>query len=120
MTETTNRRRDDRVPIRLEAFCSFGRIDGVGVLADISYSGARIEDITMRPQVGTFVVLNVYRKSSSYFEAMTPFTLAGSVVRHSSTGFALEYKDNVDPDVRRMVDDAAAIVAVPRGGPPPQ
>ncbi len=36
------------------------------------------------------------------------------VVRHSSTGFVVKYEDNHDPDVRRMLDDAAAIVAAPR------
>jgi hypothetical protein len=56
----------------------------------------------------------VYLKPASAFEAATPFELTGHVVRHSSTGFAIEYEDIVDPDVRRMVDDAAAVVAGPR------
>jgi hypothetical protein len=114
MTATTNRRRDDRIPIPLEIHYSFGRSEGVGVLADISYSGALIEDTAMRPKIGTSIILYVYLKPPSAFEAATPFELTGSVVRHSSAGFAIEYEDIVDPDVRRMVDDAAAIVAVPR------
>ncbi len=114
MTATTNRRRDNRIPIRLEAFYSAGRVEGVGVLANISYSGALVEDTVMRPKIGTLVVLYVYLQPPSAFEAATPFELAGHVVRHSSNGFAIEYDDNLDPDVRRMVDDAAAIVAVPR------
>ncbi len=120
MTETTNRRRDDRIPTPLEVHYSSGRVEGVGVLADISYSGALIEDTVMRPEIGTHIVLYVCLKPPGTFEAATPFGLTGYVVRHSSTGFAVEYEDNLDPDVRRMVDDAAAIVAVPRGGPPPQ
>ncbi len=114
MTATTNRRRDNRIPIRLEAFYSAGRVEGVGVLANISYSGALIEETVMRPEIGTRVVLYVYLHPRSAFAAETPFELAGHVVRHSSNGFAIEYDDNLDPDVRRMVDDAAAIVAVPR------
>ncbi len=86
---------------------------GAGILANISYSGALIEDITMQPEIGTRVVLYVYLKPTSAFEATTPFKLTGHVVRHTPDGFAIEYKDNLDPDVRRMVDDAAAIVAVP-------
>ncbi len=78
----------------------------------------------MRPQswpsraephhIGAPVILRVYLKPPSAFGAATPFKLAGYVVRHTSTGFAIEYKDNLDPDVRRMVDDAAAMVAVAR------
>ncbi len=114
MTATTRRGRDDRISIRLEAFYSFGRVEDNGMLADISYSGALIEGTTMQPEIGTRVVLNVYLKPPSAFEAATPFQLTGHVVRHSSTGFAIEYEDNLDPDLRGMVDDAAAIVAVPR------
>ncbi len=114
MTETTNKRPHNRIPIRLEAFYSAGRVEGDGALADISYSGALIEDTTIQPEIGTFVVLHVYLESPRAFAGETPFELAGHVVRHSSAGFAIEYKDNLDPDVRRMVDDAAAIVAVPR------
>ena len=114
MTETTNKRPDNRIPIRLEAFYSAGRVEGVGMLANISYSGTLIEDIAMRPETGTRVVLYVHLHPQSAFAAETPLELAGHVVRHSSTGFAIEYEDNLDPDVRRMVDDAAALVAVPR------
>jgi hypothetical protein len=56
----------------------------------------------------------VYLKPPEAFEAATPFELTGHAVRHSSTGFAIEYKDKFDVDVRRMVDDAATIVAVSR------
>ena len=113
MAETTNRQRDNRVLIRLEAHYSFRRVVGLGVLANISYSGALIEDTTMRPEIGTFVALYVHLEPPSAFEAANPFKLTGHAVRHSSTGFAIEYKNKFDPDARRMVDDAAAIVAVP-------
>jgi hypothetical protein len=112
MTETKNRRQDHR--IRLEAFYSSGRVDGTGALADVSYSGALVEDASMKPAIGTRVLLYLYLEPPSAFEAAAPFELAGHVVRHSATGFAIEYNDNLDPDVRRMVDDAAAVVAVPR------
>jgi hypothetical protein len=120
MTATTNRRRDHRIPLPLEVHYSFGRAEGVGVLANISYSGALIEDTAMRPKIGTPIIFFVYLKPPSAFEAETPFELSGHVVRHNSTGFAIKYEDIVDPDVRRMVDDAAAVVAVRRRGPPPQ
>ena len=114
MTATANKCRDDRISIRLEAYYSHGRMEDDGMLTDISYSGALIEGTTMQPEIGMRVVLYVYLKPPSAFEAATPFKLIGHVVRHSSTGFAIEYEDNLDPDLRGMVDDAAAIVAVPR------
>ena len=114
MAETTNRQRDYRIAIRLQVFYSFGRVDGVGALTNISYSGALIEGISMRPEIGKRVVLYLYLEPPSAFEAATPFELAGHVVRHSSDGIAIEYDDNLDSDVRRMVDDAAALVNAPR------
>ena len=114
MTATTNRRHYNRIPIRLEAFYSAGRVDGVGSLANISYSGALIEDTVMRPEIGTPIKLYLYLKPPSAFVAADPFELAGHVVRHSSNGFAVKFENSHDPDLRRMVDDAAAVVAVPR------
>ncbi len=115
MTATTNRRRDTRIPIRLDGFYSAGQVGGVGLLANISYSGALIEDISTRPpEIGTPIVVCVYLISPHDFEEVTPLELTGHVVRHSLVDFAIEYEDNHDPDVRRMVDDAAAIVAAPR------
>jgi hypothetical protein len=114
MTATTHRGRADRISIRLEAFYSFGRVEGDGMLADISYSGALIEGTTMQPEIGTRIVLYVHLSPPSAFEATPPFELTGHVARHHSTGFAIEYEDNHDPDLRRMVDDAAAIVATQR------
>ncbi len=114
MDEMMEWRRDNRVAIHLEAHYSFGRMNGTGMLANISYTGALIEAANMEPEVGTLVTLYVYLEPPSAFGAATPFKLAGYVVRNSPTGFAIEYKHNLNPDVRRMVDDAAAIVAVPR------
>ncbi len=114
MTATTHRGRADRISIRLEAFYSFGRVEDDGMLADISYSGALIEGTTMQPEIGTRVVLYVYLKPPSAFEATAPFELTGVISRHGSDGFAIKFEDNHDPDLRRMVDDAAAIVATRR------
>ncbi len=114
MTETTNRRPKNRTPTSLKAYYSFDLVDGVGVLADVSYSGALIEGISTRPEIGTPIALCVYLKSPLGSGKVLTFELSGVVVRLSSTGFAVKYEDNHEPDVRRMLDDAAAIVAVPR------
>ena len=114
MIETTNRRHENRVPTSLKAYYSYGRVDGVGVLADISYSGALIEGISTRPEIGSLIVLSVYLKSPLGFGKVTLFEVSGVVVRHSSSGFAVKYEDNHEPDVRRMLDAADAIMASPR------
>ena len=114
MTATTNRRHTNRIPTSLKTYYTFGQVDGVGWLADVSYSGALIEGVSTRPEIGTSIVLCVYLKSPLVSGKVTAFELSGVVVRLSSTGFAIEYEDNHEPDVRRMVDAAAAIMAVPR------
>jgi hypothetical protein len=75
------------------------------VLAEISYEGVRLEESSIRPEIGTRVVLYIFVRP------VQPFELAGRVVRHTETGFALA----IDPpslEVRRLVDDVAALVTV--------
>jgi hypothetical protein len=68
----------------------------------------------LRPEIGTPIKLYVYLKPPRALEAEAPSELIGVVARHSSDGFAVKFEDNHDPDVRQMVDNAAAIVAVRR------
>ncbi len=106
MTEFVDRRRGDRVSTALNAHYSSGPEDGIGVLANISYSGALIEDSSVRPTVGTRVRIYVFTESVDPIAPASPYELVGRVVRHSSSGFAIEYED-ADPDVRQLVDEAA-------------
>ncbi len=113
MTETTDRRHENRIPTTLKTYYSFDGVDGVGVLADVSYSGALIADTSKRPEIGKSIVLCVYLKSPLIPGKVITFELSGVVVRLSSPGFAIEYEDNHDPVVRGMLDAAAAIRAGP-------
>jgi len=110
---TKNRGRENRVIISLKFYYSFGRAEGAGVLVNISYSGAlvEVENTSPRPEIGTLVVLSVYLTAPHAFEEVTPLKLAGVVVRHSSTGFAVKFEDIHDPDVRRIIDDILASTA---------
>ena len=108
MTPREQRRRGFRISIRLEVIGTSGRLEVDGVLSNISYSGALIEETSMQPEIRTHCVLHVYLKPTDAFRVVSPFELAGHIVRHSSTGFAIEFTDRFDPDVCRMVDDAAA------------
>ncbi len=114
MTDTTSGRRADRFPIPLKVYCSFEGVEGVASLINISYTGALLENTAMRPEVGTRIRLYLHLKPLSAFEASKPSELAGIVIRHSSDGFAIVFEHYQDPDVRRVVDDAASLVATRR------
>jgi hypothetical protein len=111
MTAMTTGKRANRVPIRLETYYAYDRVEGAGVVANISYSGALIEGTPKQPELGMPIILHVCLWPPGAFEAASPFELAGRVARHSPSGFAVQYEGGVDMAVRGMVDDAAAIVA---------
>ncbi len=114
MTDTTSDRRSDRFPIPLKVYCCFERVEGIASLVNISYTGVLLENTTMRPEIGTRITLYVHLKPPCGFEAEAPSELIGVVSRHSSDGFAVKFEDSHDPDLRQMVDNAAAIVTTPR------
>jgi len=107
MSERTHQPREPRIRTRFEALYSMGRREGAGVLADISYSGAHIEDSSLVPELGTEVRIYVF------VQPVSPFTLSGRVVRTTDRGFAIAYKA-LDDEVRRLVDDASAVVNDPK------
>jgi len=111
MTAMTTRARADRVPIRLETYYSYERVEGAGVVANLSYSGALIEQTPKQPKVGTSIILYIRLYPPAAFEAQSPFELVGRVARHSPSGFAVQYGEGLDLGVRQMVDNAAAVAA---------
>ncbi len=114
MTDTMTKRRGDRFPSPLKVYCSFERVEGTATLVNISYNGALLEHTMLRPGIGMPINLYVFLKPPRGTGAVAPSELPGMVVRHSSDGFAVKFEDNLDPDVREMVDNAAAMVAAPR------
>ncbi len=101
------KRRHDRFIMALNAHYSSSSEEGIGVLANISYSGALVEDSSVRPSVGSTVRVYVFVEPVDPIAPASPYELVGRVVRHSSTGFAIEY-DDANPEVRQLVDEAAA------------
>ncbi|MEE8508716.1 MAG: PilZ domain-containing protein [Myxococcota bacterium] len=102
MQEKSGRRRDARIRTQFETLSA----SGTAVLTDISYSGALLGETSVQPDIGSVITLYVF------LQPVNPIELAGEVVRHTENGFAIEYKD-VSKAVRRLVDDAAAIVRTP-------
>jgi len=101
------KRKDARFRTRFDALYSSGPTEGAGVLVDISYSGARVQEVSFWPAVGTQVRLYLF------VQPIQPFELVGTVVRKTPDGFAISYEVS-DPEIRRLVDDVAAIVASPQ------
>ncbi len=104
--ERWNRRREGRVPTRFEVLYSAGRMEGAGVLLDISYSGALFGETSLRPELGKTI------RAYVFVQPVNPIELVGEVVRLTADGFAVRYQIS-DPELRRLVDDAAAVVSAP-------
>jgi hypothetical protein len=107
MPEYLEKRRNARFPIALNAHYSSGPEEGIGVLANISYSGALIEGSSVQPTVGSKVRVYVFVEPVDPIAPASPYELVGRVIRHSSSGFAIEYED-AEPEVLQLVDKAAA------------
>jgi hypothetical protein len=102
-------RRSPRFRTRFDALIAADAQQGAGELVEISYAGALLEDASTRPPVGARVTLYVF------VAPVAPFELTGQVARHTESGFAVSY-DLFDPDIRRLVDDVAALVPSLRTG----
>lgn len=99
-------RRSPRFKTRFDALISAGTGEGAGVLSEISYSGARLDEASVKPEVGTPVTLYIF------IQPVAPFELRGHVVRITENGFAVNY-ELFDEEIRRLVDDVSAIVTDP-------
>ena len=106
MTDDSNRRRSARIKTRFESLYSAGRYEGAGVLSEISFSGARVEGASLKPELGKELRIYVF------VQPVCPFEVIGRVVRHTEEGFAIEF-DNLSDDVRRLIEDASAMVGLP-------
>lgn len=102
----SEKRREARVKTRFEALYASERVEGTGVLADLSYRGARIENPSLWLRPGAHARLYVFVRP------VAPFELVGTVVRVDEHGFAVEF-EKLDDELRALVDDAAAVVRVP-------
>ena len=103
MDKPPDNRKDTRFKTRFDALFASGQVEGAGVLTDLSYSGARVEEASMCPPTGTRVRLYVF------IQPISPFELVGHVVRSSESEFAIAYEVS-DPELRALVDDITAIV----------
>lgn len=99
-----DRRRSSRLRARIDALVCCDGEEGAGVLADLSYAGALVEECALRPSVGTPARLYLYLPGEP------PLELVGSVGRQAESGLALVYELH-DAALRRRVDAVIAHLA---------
>jgi hypothetical protein len=111
MSEQSTIRHSPRIRSWFETHFSSQRQEGEGVLADVSYTGARVEDTGIKPSVGALAILYVCLP-----EDTKPIQLEGKVARHTQAGFAIEF-EKPDEDTRRAVDRIAEMVGLREASP---
>ncbi len=99
-----DQRRSPRFQTPFDALYSAGREEGAGTLVDISMGGARMNEVSVCPSIGTKIRLYIF------VQPVAPFELVGEVVRHTPDGFAVENIET-NPEIAQLVDDVAAIVS---------
>lgn len=101
-----DKRRSPRFMTRFDSLVSATQQEGAGVLGEIAYSGARIDESSIKPPIGSKVTLYIF------VQPVAPFELKGHVIRHTENGFAITY-ELFDGQTRQLVDDVSALVGDP-------
>lgn len=91
--DSSDQRHGVRHRIDFETVYSAGREEGVGVLVDISTTGALIEDATLQPKLGSHVHLHLL-----LYGDQGPVQMHGKVIRHTLSGFALQITRWIPPE----------------------
>jgi hypothetical protein len=100
----TGKRRGTRIKTRFKSLYATEDQEGSAILAEISYSGARLEGIEFQPSPGARICVYVWLPRHA-----EPFELVGKIVRQTDDGFAIEY-EKPGQDICHMVDAAALLV----------
>lgn len=97
-TDPVDRRGAERVARPSSVFFSAGRIEGSGILADLSSTGARIEEVSARLRPGTPVAMTLELHGEGF-----TFEVKGRVARETESGFAVEFQLDPDPSVEALM-----------------
>ena len=84
------------VEVEIIVLCVSGTDRGSGTLADLSLSGALLEKTSIRPKLGAAVEIRLRLPNDD-----KPQTLAGTAVRHSASGFAIQFATS--PEIVRQI-----------------
>ena len=98
------KRAHQRMPTAFDALYTTEGQSGAGRLADLSQSGCLLDDVSLLPEIGARVHAYVF------VQPVAPIELVGSVTRRAGErSFALKFEE-LNPNVRTLIDDAAALV----------
>ena len=103
---TAERRLSRRAITCFATLFSSGRVEGSGVLCDFSSTGARIEEATAKPSLDAQVILHIPLEGND-----RSFETKGCVVRHTQSGFAVEFEKS-PIDLQQLLEDAGAAALV--------
>jgi hypothetical protein len=95
------KRVEPRKALSLPVLCQSGMETGSAQTVNVSISGALLESASLRPERGTLVKLVFLAPGSD-----TPRELIGTLVRHTETGFAIQFLV-MEPAILELVGEAA-------------
>ena len=90
------RRLERRIETRLEASWAARSLDGVGVLRNLSGSGAWIDEVSAQPPMGARIRIVIPE------EERDPLVVEGEVVRRTTLGFSVGIQP-ADSDAVRLL-----------------
>ena len=93
-----SRRGAQRIPSRIPVAYWSGRVEGQGIVRDVSRLGARISEATSSLATGSELKIELGALSG-----LASFVLSGEVVRQTDDGFALRFLDP-DSDKTRFLE----------------
>ena len=86
-----HKRSHRRAEVDIVVLCSSGTDRGSGILASLSLSGALLETTSIQPPIGAAVEIRIRLPNDD-----EPVTLAGFAVRHSTSGFAIQFSTSAE------------------------
>ncbi len=92
----SHRRPHQRAEVGITVLCASGTDRGSGTLTSLSLSGALLEETSIRPKLSATVEIRFRLPSDE-----KPLTLAGTLVRHSASGFAIQF--TTSPEIVRQM-----------------
>ena len=95
------RRSDDRVEVKLQVVWAARGVGGVGILRNLSRSGAWIDGVRARPGLGAnvrVIIMEEHRDGT---------LVEGAAVRRTSSGFAVELNSGSSIEVECLLDRLA-------------
>ena len=87
----SHKRSHARAEVDIVVLCASGTDRGSGILASISLSGALLETSSIQPPLGAAVEIRIRMQNDD-----KPLALAGIVVRHSASGFAIQFSTSAE------------------------